>query len=68
MHPPHVVSFQEFFKSPIKTGPHPKFAGNNDSKDKKKEDQKKDDKNKEKHTADPKSKKDDDWGTKKKAD
>jgi len=28
MHPPHVVSFKEFMKNPIKTGPHPKFANN----------------------------------------
>lgn len=42
MHPPHVVSFHEFFKSPIKTGPHPKFA--DQGKDKKKEEPKKDDK------------------------
>ena len=71
MHPPHVVSFSEFMKNPIKTGPHPKFADKKD--DKKKDEPKKDDKTKkedkdkkdDKNSADPKNKKDDDWGTKK---
>lgn len=71
MHPPHVVSFNEFFKNPIKTGPHPKFFTEDRKKDEKKKDEPKtDDKNKkeDKNSADPKNKKDDDWGTKKKED
>ena len=46
MHPPHIVSMNEFFKNPIRTGPHPKF---NEKKDEpaKKEEPKKDEKKKE---------------------
>ena len=52
MHPPHVVSMSEFFKNPMKPGPHPMFNLQKDEKkinggqkdNKKKEDVDKNDK------------------------